>query len=62
MIVENKEVDETPNSFFETKEPTTQDCTLPIKHGNVMVQDPCGIIELDEEAQEEAKGIPLLKY
>ena len=62
MIVENKEVVETPNSVVETQEPTTQDSTLPIKYGNVMIQEPCEIIELNEEAHEETKDIPLLKY
>ena len=41
VTIENKEVLEIPNSVVETQEPTTQDTTLTIKYGNLMVQEPC---------------------
>ena len=60
-----KEAVETQNLLVETQEPTTQDFTLPRRNGDLKVQEPSNIIELDEEDEEAQimeEEISLLKY
>ena len=63
--VAQKEAAETKNLVTKTQEPTTQDFTLPRKYGDLKVQYPSKIIELDEEykeAQIVAEEISLLIF